>query len=254
MIFDTLTPHLISLSEEVGKMIMSYYKSNLNVETKADKTPLTLVDQKAHQMITQALAILTPGVPILSEESETIDFTTRSSWNEYWLIDPLDGTRDFINQTGEFCICIAYIKNNRPIYGLIYAPYSQTHYFTNDQQKSFKYQDNKATLLQCASPKQPLEIVIGNHSHNNQQLQSYLHDFGDTKISHLGSALKFCKIAEGIFDHYPRFGPCSEWDTAAGGCILEAAGGRVVGEDKKPLRYNTQHSLISPIFFASGKA
>ena len=110
MTFDTLTPHLISLSKEVGKMIMSYYKSNLNVKTKADKTPLTLVDQKAHQMITQALAILTPGVPILSEESETIDFTTRSSWNEYWLIDPLDGTRDFIDQTGEFCICIDYVS------------------------------------------------------------------------------------------------------------------------------------------------
>jgi 3'(2'), 5'-bisphosphate nucleotidase len=122
MKFDTLTPHLISLSKEVGKMIMSHYKSNLNVVTKADKTPLTLVDQKAHRMITQALAILTPGVPILSEESESIDFTTRSSWNEYWLIDPLDGTRDFINQTGEFCICIAYIKHNRPIYGLIYSP------------------------------------------------------------------------------------------------------------------------------------
>ncbi|SMN14563.1 3'(2'),5'-bisphosphate nucleotidase [uncultured Candidatus Thioglobus sp.] len=254
MIFDALTPNLINLTEKVGEMIMSHYKTSLSVETKADETPITIVDQKAHELITSALATLTPDVPILSEESEQIDFETRSSWDEYWLIDPLDGTRDFIEQTGEFCICIAYIKNNRPIFGLIYAPLSKTHYFTNDQMQAFKLQNNQTSLLKTTDNKQPLEIVIGHHSFENQQLQSYLKTFGDTRISRLGSALKFCKIAEGEFNHYPRFGPCSEWDTAAGGCILEAAGGCVVDEDDKPLRYNTKDSLISPIFFASGKA
>ncbi len=253
MKFDTLTPHLMRLSQAVGKMIMSHYQSTLEVKTKADKTPLTQVDQQAHQMITQALTQLTPTVPILSEESEQIDFTTRSNWQEYWLVDPLDGTRDFIEQTGEFCICIAYIKHHQPIYGLIYAPYSQTYYVTNDQQQAVKHQQGKTTLLQCVSSRQPLEVVIGNYSHNNQQLQSYLQNIGHTRISHLGSALKFCKIAEGIFDHYPKFGPCSEWDTAAGVCILQNAGGSVVDEHGKTLNYNTQSNLLSPPFFASGK-
>ncbi len=254
MIFDALTPNLINLTEKVGEMIMSHYKTNLNVKTKADKTPLTIVDQQAHQLITQALAKLTPDTPILSEESEQIDFETRSSWDEYWLIDPLDGTRDFIEQTGEFCICIAYIKDHRPIFGLIYTPLNQTHYFTDDQSKAFKRQHDKTTALQCAISKQPTKIVIGHYSLHNPQLQSHLKKLNNTCISHLGSALKFCKIAEGVYDYYPRFGPCSEWDTAAGVCILEAAGGYVVGEDSKPLRYNTQDSLSSPVFFASGKA
>ena len=253
MLFDTLTPHLINLTQQVGEVIMSHYKSSLNVETKEDKTPITIVDQKAHQLITQALSQLTPDTPILSEESEKIDFSIRSSWDEYWLIDPLDGTRDFIDQTGEFCICIAYIKNHRPIFGFIYAPLSQTHYLTTDQSQAFKLQNGKTALLQSTTEKSPLEVVIGHHSSGNPKLQSYLEGFNNIQINHLGSALKFCKIAEGVFDHYPRFGPCSEWDTAAGGCILEAAGGRVVGKDNKPLRYNTRDSLSSPVFFASGK-
>lgn len=254
MTFDRLTPQLITLTQEVGEMIMSHYKTKLTVETKVDKTPLTIVDQKAHQLITQALLELTPKTPILSEESGTIDYATRSKWGDYWLIDPLDGTRDFIEQTGEFCICIAYIKDGRPIFGLIYAPVSRTHYFTNDQLQSIKLQNNHATVMQSSVRRQPLEVIIGHHSFDNQQLQSHLRTLGDTRINRLGSALKFCKIAEGVFDYYPRFGPCSEWDTAAGECILEAAGGSVVGANNKPLQYNSKKSLNSPIFFASGKA
>ena len=253
MIFNALTPHLITLTTQVGEMIMSYYKTSVTIETKSDQTPLTVVDQKAHQLLSTALSQLTPSIPIISEESELVDFSERSSWNEYWLMDPLDGTRDFIEQTGEFCICIAYIKNNRPIFGFIYAPLSKTHYFTNDQSSAFKLQNNTTTKLQVSPKKSPLEVVIGHHSSHNQKLHNHLDRFEQYRISHLGSALKFCKIAEGEYDYYPRFGPCSEWDTAAGVCILEAAGGQVLGEDAQPLRYNTQDSLKSPIFFASGK-
>ncbi|WP_428088115.1 3'(2'),5'-bisphosphate nucleotidase CysQ [Candidatus Thioglobus sp.] len=253
MTFDPLIPQLITLTQKVGEMIMSHYKQSLIIQTKADQTPLTIADQKSHDLIVQALSKLTPDTPILSEESEKIDFSTRSKWQEYWLVDPLDGTRDFIQQTGEFCICIAYIKDHQPIFGFIYAPLSQIAYFTNDQLQAFKLQENQTTLLQASAKKNPLEVVIGRHSFDNQLLQSHLEKFGEVNISHLGSALKFCKIAEGAFDYYPRFGPCSEWDTAAGSCILKAAGGCVVGEDNQPLRYNTTDSLISPPFFASGK-
>ena len=253
MMFNALTPHLITLTTQVGEMIMSHYKTSLTIETKSDQTPLTVVDQKAHQLLSAALNQLTPNIPIISEESDLVDFSERSSWDEYWLMDPLDGTRDFIEQTGEFCICIAYIKSNRPIFGFIYAPLSKTHYFTNDQFRAFKLQNNTKTELQVSPQKTPLEVVIGHHSSHNHKLHSHLDHFEQYRINYLGSALKFCKIAEGKYDYYPRFGPCSEWDTAAGGCILEAAGGRVVDENNKPLRYNTQDSLRSPVFFASGK-
>jgi 3'(2'), 5'-bisphosphate nucleotidase len=254
MSIHTLTPSLITLTQEVGEMILSHYKTNLKITIKADKTPLTQVDEQAHQLLTTALNKLTPNTPILSEESAAIDFATRSNWQEYWLIDPLDGTRDFIEQTGEFCICIAYIKHNRPIFGLVYAPLSQTHYFTNERAQAFKLHQKTTTLLQTKPQKTPLEVVIGHHSANSERLQSHLKNLAETHINCLGSALKFCQIAEGLYDYYPRFGPCSEWDTAAGGYILEAAGGCVVGQDAKPLRYNTTDSLSSPPFFASGKA
>jgi len=254
MLFDTLTPRLITLTANIGEVIMSHYKTNLTVEDKADKTPFTIVDKQSNQLLMDGLKQLLPDIPILSEESDDIDFTTRSSWSEYWLIDPLDGTRDFIEQTGEFCICIAYIKNNRPIFGLVYAPLSKTHYFTNDHSQALKLHQNKTVTLQTAVKKIPLEVVVGRYSSDNKELQSHLQNFKQPHINHLGSALKFCKIAEGKYDYYPRFGPCSEWDTAAGACILEAAGGSVVGKDAKPLRYNTKDSLLSPTFFASGKA
>jgi len=254
MMFNALTPHLITLTTQVGEMIMSYYKTSLTIETKSDQTPLTVVDKKAHQQLVDGLSQITSNIPILSEESELPDFSVRSNWDEYWLMDPLDGTRDFIEQTGEFCICIAYIKENRPIYGFIYAPLSKTHYFTNEKSQAFKLSNNTTTLLQVGSKKEPLEVVIGHHSSHNSKLNDHLNELGKCNISHLGSALKFCKIAEGEYDYYPRFGPCSEWDTAAGACILEAAGGQVIGEDSQPLRYNTKDDLSSPVFFASGKA
>ncbi len=251
--FDLLTPKLIQLTSEVGEVIMSFYKSDINVETKGDETPLTIVDQQAHQLISSGLELLTPDIPILSEESEDLSYETRSKWDDYWLIDPLDGTRDFIEQTGEFCICIAYIRNNRPIFGFVYAPLSKTHYYTDDQLRTFKLHQGKTTLLKTPLQNLPLEVVIGRHSFNNKKLQSHLKKIGDANINHLGSALKFCKIAEGLYDYYPRFGPCSEWDTAAGSFILQCAGGSVVDESGNALSYNTKQDLLSPVFFASSK-
>ena len=253
IMFDTLRQSLIDLSTSTGEMIMSHYKNQLTVEVKTDATPLTIVDQQAHKLISKGLESLTPNIPILSEESEAISYEIRSKWDEYWLIDPLDGTRDFIEQTGEFCICIAYIKNNHPVFGFVYAPLSRTHYYTNDQLQAFKQHQGQTTLLQTSPQKTPLEVVIGHHSFDNKELQTHLKEFDNANINRLGSALKFCKIAEGVYDYYPRFGPCSEWDTAAGGFILQCAGGSVVDESGNALSYNTKQDLMSPVFFASSK-
>ena len=249
--FDALISPLIKLTTEVGEVIMSFYKSDMRVELKSDQTPLTIVDQTAHQLIVSRLEKLTPSTPILSEESDNISFDARSKWNEYWLIDPLDGTRDFLEHTGEFCICIAYIKDHKPIFGMIYAPLTNTHYYTLNGQ-TLKREDGIETALQTRAPSNPIKVVIGHHSLHNKQLINHLKQ-DNYEISRLGSALKFCQIAQGRYDYYPRFGPCSEWDTAAGVCILQNAGGSVVDKNGKALKYNTKDDLLSPVFFASGK-
>ncbi len=251
--FDLLIPPLIRLTTQVGNVIMSLYKSELDIKIKPDDTPLTIADKNAHKLIVEVLLKLTPNTPILSEESEIIEFSERSKWHEYWLIDPLDGTRDFLEQTGEFCICIAYIKQHKPIFGMIYAPLSKTHYYTTDANKAFKQQENIIQPLNVHPDHHPLKIVIGHCSSHNKQLQDHLEKCSTYKVFQLGSALKFCAIAEARYDYYPRFGPCSEWDTAAGVCILQGAGGSVVNQDGQPLSYNTKDDLISPIFFASNK-
>ncbi|WXU00095.1 MAG: 3'(2'),5'-bisphosphate nucleotidase CysQ [Catillopecten margaritatus gill symbiont] len=256
MEFNKILSPLIKLTIEVGDEILLHYKTDLKVESKADETPLTIADKNAHQSIVNALSKLTPNTPILSEESDVIGFDERSKWDEYWLIDPLDGTRDFLEQTGEFCICIAYIKNHSAIFGLVYAPITGVHYYGFNG-KSYKYQNGAHKQINTCIAKQPLRVITGHHSAHNPTLKTHLaalSDMSDIQISHLGSALKFCEIAQGHYDYYPRFGPCSEWDTAAGGCILQNAGGSVVDENGKPLRYNTQDSLLSPTFFASGKS
>jgi 3'(2'), 5'-bisphosphate nucleotidase len=251
--FDAIIPELITLTRVVGKNIMSYYKGEVSFDIKDDNTPLTIVDKKSHDLIVDGLNKITPGLEILSEESEGITFEERSTWQEYWLIDPLDGTRDFLEETGEFCICIAYIKNNKPIFGMIYSPVSSTHYYTNDSGKTIKECNNNRQLLEVKKPSTPIRVVVGQHSANNMRLLSYLNKNNIENVNKLGSALKFCAIAEGLYDYYPRFGPCSEWDTAAGVCILECAGGRVVDINNESLLYNTKEDLTSPVFFASGK-
>ncbi|RUA06024.1 MAG: 3'(2'),5'-bisphosphate nucleotidase [Gammaproteobacteria bacterium] len=252
MMFDQILPSLIKLTTKVGDEILSHYKNDIKVEFKTDETPLTIADKNAHRAIAEALSKLTPNTPVLSEESTVVDFKERSKWTEYWLIDPLDGTKDFIERTGEFCICIAYIKNHRAIFGLVYAPITRVHYY-GFEGVAYKYHQNIQTIINACMKKQPLRIVTGHHSSNNSKLKAHFATLGEYELNSLGSALKFCEIAQGHYDYYPRFGPCSEWDTAAGGCILQNAGGLVVDENGKPLRYNTQDSLLSPPFFASGK-
>jgi len=248
--FDEIVPDLISLTNKVGENIMSHYKGQVDFDIKDDKTPITIVDKKAHDLITVGLNKITPNVNILSEESENITFNERSTWNEYWLVDPLDGTRDFLEETGEFCVCLAYIKNNKPIFGMIYAPVAKTHYYTTDSGETIKQDPNKKQKLTTKKPYKPVRVVVGQHSGKNKYLLEHLKKKNISQINKLGSALKFCAIAEGLYDYYPRFGPCSEWDTAAGVCILEGAGGQVIDKENNPIRYNTKEDLTSPIFFA----
>ena len=245
-----LLPELISLTFEAGETIMALHKKPTNFSIKSDNTPVTEADKASHQLISKALEKLTPNIPILSEESSEIPFSVRKKWKEYWLIDPLDGTRDFIDGSPDFCISIALIKKNYPSFGLIYSPFNKVHYYCLPNQTSIKLVDNISQKLCTKKPKRWQNIVVGRYSNNNKSLKNHLKLKTNFETFKLGSALKFCLIAEGLYHYYPKFGRCSEWDTAAGVCILEGAGGKVVDFKNQPLVYNSNVDTLSPAFKA----
>ena len=248
---DKLISQLIDVSYEAGRQILNCYDDKLDVRQKVDNTCLTNADLDAHRFICSALKDLTPNVPILSEESEQMPpYHIRKKWQNYWLIDPLDGTKDFIEKTGNFCVNIAYIENHRPSLGLIYTPTTETHFYARTNLGAFKKHKTQTQKIQTKKNHKPLRVVIGRHSDKDKLLAQHLKSLATHGITTMGSALKFAHIAEGLYDYYPRFGPCSEWDTAAGVCILEVAGGRVLDINKRQITYNKGETLLSPSFFA----
>ncbi len=241
---------LINLTSQAGEIIMDLRANSANYSIKTDNTPVTSADKASHELIVNTLQKLTPDIPILSEESSHIPFSTRQSWNEYWLIDPLDGTRDFIDGSPDFCISIALIRDKYPIFGLIYSPFNKTHYYRLENNSSIKLVNKTKSTILTTKPKRWEKIVFGRYSNNNKVLKEHLKNKTNFETFKLGSALKFCHIAEGIYHYYPKFGRCSEWDTAAGVCILEGAGGRVIDLNNNALKYNSTKDIISPAFRA----
>ena len=246
-----------NISVEAGRIILDFYNKNLNITFKADESPLTQADLASHKLITDFIKKITPNTPILSEE-EFIEWDLRKKWKKYWLIDPLDGTKEFIKKNGEFTVNIALIENNRPILGVIYAPASNELYFAKKNFGSYKILTNKQLNTLDNAKKISIKInktnkvkIIGSRSHSNPILQKWVSkNFNDFQILQKGSSLKFCLIAEGFADIYPRFGPTSEWDIAAGHIILEEAGGKLKSIDNKEILYNEKEDILNPNFFA----
>ena len=207
----------------------------------------------SHELIRDALLELTPDIPQLSEESDSISFATRSSWREYWLIDPLDGTKEFVNRNGEFTVNIALIRDHKPVLGIVHVPVSGVTYTGVDgigatRRNNTGDKENIRIRIPAANPL----IVVGSRSHANPVLVKHLQAMGDYELVSMGSSLKFCLVAEGDADFYPRLGPTSEWDTAAAHAVVAAAGGEVVNLSGAPLRYNTKYSLLNPEFMVVG--
>ena len=246
-----LLAKLLNLSSQAGETIMDFRKKSPDYLIKDDNTPLTQADKASHEFLLNELTKLTPNTPILSEESSHIPFSIRESWEEYWLIDPLDGTRDFIDGSPDFCISIALIKNHYPDFGLIYSPFDKVHYYRLNQGPSIKLVNKQTQKILTSKPKRWEKIVVGRYSINNKNLKEHLKLKTNFETFKLGSALKFCLIAEGVYHYYPKFGRCSEWDTAAGICILEGSGGRVVDLENKALKFNLTDDIISPSFIAT---
>lgn len=249
----TLLEPVIKIAYQAGKQIMEIYDQDFSVEHKTDKTPVTEADMAAHHVIDEGLAALTPELPILSEESKPTSYAERSRWQRYWLIDPLDGTREFIKRNGEFTVNIALIENHEPVIGVVYAPVVGVLYYAARGQGAFKQSSlDKPEPIHVRNKCRDKVIVAGSRSHQSEEFKSFVAKLSDYEIISMGSALKSCLVAEGTADLYARLGPTSEWDTAAAQCVVEEAGGLLTETNMQPLRYNTKESLLNPHFFVFG--
>jgi 3'(2'), 5'-bisphosphate nucleotidase len=238
------------VAAQAGEAIMRIYDAPFAVERKLDDSPLTLADLESQKIILAALSRLTPDVPVLSEESAQAPWIERRAWRELWVVDPLDGTREFVKRNGEFTVNIALVVDHEPVLGLVAAPAQGLLYWGAAGIGAFRLRGNEpAAAIHVAAPTRPLRVV-GSRSHGSAQTDAYLAAIGPHAITSVGSSLKFCLVAEGNAELYPRFGPTSEWDTAAGQALLEAAGGRVTRMDGHRLRYNCRESLINGDFVA----
>jgi len=245
-----------TIAKQAGHAILDIYHGHIDVTYKADHSPLTLADQASHQVITTALAQLTPDIPVISEESSAAEQATRTALPVYWLIDPLDGTKEFIKRNGEFTVNIALIVNGVTTFGVVGVPVLDRWFWGGAAYGAFRQEKaGKPEVMYC----QPHVAgtpwrVVGSRSHaTNQDIIDYLAARGEYTLTSIGSSLKFCIIAEGNAELYPRMGPTCEWDTAAAQAVLEGAGGSVcdlvTGE---PLRYS-KADILNPFFVASAE-
>ena len=246
-----LIEEICQIASNAADCILEIYDTDFSVEKKDDHSPLTAADLAAHNSICTALSELTPDIPVLSEESSELPYTERSQWTRYWLVDPLDGTREFIKHNGEFTVNIALIENGQPRLGVITVPVTGVCYYAATSHGAFKTSAEGVTESIKIKKTDLNKITIaGSRSHGSEKQQAFVGQLDGAEILAVGSSLKFCLVAEGKADIYPRYGLTSEWDTAAAQCIVEEAGGCVVDMDFKPIRYNTKDSLLNPEFLA----
>ena len=252
---EDLLPPVIELAETAGERILAIYETEFDVTHKGDASPLTAADLAAHEAIVEGLSRLTPHWPVLSEESASIPFAERRTWYRYWLVDPLDGTREFVKRNGEFTVNIALIEDHRPVLGVIQVPVSGLIYHAGRTLGAYKREPDAASVAIHTRPLPeagPI-VVAGSRSHGNPKLERFLAALGrETEVFPMGSSLKSCLVAEGKADLYARLGPTSEWDTAAAQAIVEEAGGVVVDLAGEALAYNTKDSLLNPSFLVAG--
>lgn len=242
---------VIRLAEEAGKAIMEVYGREFSQVTfKEDHSPLTLADTAAHEILLKGLTQLDGHLPVLSEESKSEPFSVRRSWQDYWLVDPLDGTKEFIKKNGEFTVNVALIRQGAPILGVVHVPAKSITYFASQGQGAFKKEGAGAPQRIHVRPKEAVWKVVVSRSHKDDQVEAFLNSLGAYDSMSVGSSLKLCRIAEGAAHFYPRFWPSMEWDIAAGQCLVEEAGGSVLDLEGAPLVY-TKPQLENPFFLAS---
>ena len=253
MNLEELIEPVVALATEAGARILEVYATDFAVQEKDDASPLTKADLAAHKTIMSGLAELTPGMPVISEESGLPPFEERREWPRYWLVDPLDGTKEFVNRNDEFTVNIALIDGGRPVLGVVRVPVKEKTYVGCE--------GYGAELREDGSDPRPIRVnneagtpprIVGSRSHRGASLDKWLERLGDHELVPMGSSLKFCVVAEGGADVYPRLGPTSEWDTGAAQAVVEQAGGQVLELDGRPLAYNRKADILNPWFIVVG--
>ena len=253
MNYGDLIEPIVALAIDGGDKILEVYATDFDVQSKADDSPLTLADLASHNTIVAGLKALTPDIPIISEEEGLPPYSERGQWSRYWLIDPLDGTKEFVNRNGEFTVNIALIDEHRPVFGVVRVPVQgKTYIGCEDHGAELRNSDGTSRKIRVSGKANKPARVVGSRSHRGASLDAFLENLGDYDLVPMGSSLKFCVVAEGGADVYPRFGPTSEWDTAAAQAVVEQAGGSVVELDGKLLSYNAKENILNPWFIVVG--
>jgi len=245
---------VIALARNAAAKILEVYESEFAVQHKDDRSPLTAADLASHHCILAGLERLAPDIPVLSEESaEDVPAVVRREWRRLWLVDPLDGTREFIKRNGEFTVNIALIEDGVPVFGVVQQPTTGALWWGARGQGAFKRDAGDAQVpLRVRVPATAPLRVAASRSHRDERTEAFMAKMGEVEPVGVGSSLKFCMLAEGAMDVYPRFGPTSEWDTAAAQCVLEAAGGAVLDPHGRPFAYNQRDSILNGDFIALG--
>jgi len=254
---NALIDPIIDIAQDAGELILQVYREEFDVEMKGDGTPLTIADQRSHNLICQRLAALTPDIPILSEESGKISYEERRNWNIYWLVDPLDGTKEFVKKSGEFTVNIALLIENIPVIGVVHTPVKERTHWGIYGGGAWKQVGTEAAQVISAKPYSGGKAtVVASKSHGQEKLEQFLNNLereeGSYDVENMGSALKICLVAEGLGDIYPRLGLTSEWDTASADIVIREAGGKIIQPNGDDVIYNKEN-LLNPYFLAIGK-
>jgi len=259
---EKLIENLINISKDAGKEILNIYNTKYQVDYKNDNSPLTLADKNSHNIIVKGLRKIS-DYPVLSEEGIDIPYENRKEWKYFWMVDPLDGTKEFIKKRDEFTVNIALIKKNKPVLGVVYAPAINVLYYGGEGLGAYKVENGKKIKIKVKKNLSKKVVVVASKSHLNDETKGFidkLKEYFDIEMASVGSSLKICLIAEGKADIYPRLGPTMEWDTAAAHAVLNAAGGKILKYEDIPLEdlkalneieYN-KPDLINPYFIAIG--
>jgi 3'(2'), 5'-bisphosphate nucleotidase len=240
---------VLAIAERAAEQILAVYDNAVG-ESKADLSPITEADRRANRVIVEGLARLTPHLPVVSEESDLAPYETRRAWPRYWLVDPLDGTREFLAHNGEFTVNIALIDHGLPVLGVVQAPVRATAWAGIRGAGAWRSERGVQSTIRAASSAASPPRVLASRSHRGDSLDRYLARLGPHELIGIGSSLKICLIAEGAADIYPRLGPTYEWDTAAAHAVLDASGGTLTDLEGTPLAYNTRADLLNPHFLA----
>lgn len=251
MHYSSILPDVIKIADEASEKVLHIYQSDFKVNYKEDHSPITAADIASHDIIVKGLRQISRDIPVLSEEGAEIPWEERKKWRRFWLIDPIDGTKDFTQRTGEFTVNIAMIEDGEPVMGVVTAPaLKEAFWGIKGEGAHMRDRTGRVHRIRVAEPKDTLRVVASKN-HLNEETRAFIEALGSHETVQAGSSLKFCRIAEGHADIYPRMGPTSEWDTAAAHAVLVAAGGKVQTPEGQPLVYGKEN-ILNPNFIAAG--